>query len=178
MKRIILIGVSLLLTTKLQAACNDRYYYYKPELTTASIKKWQVYEDRGFIKSREMEDIKQMVKVCGSPPKGSKYNLTAIVNMLVSPSFYKLKNPLFTYPNILLPNGINGGQSAYLDIRKKPGLSNVEPQHAAEINIGSNTGLVQIYLVRDGIDEIKTPEWFYKNHSYLGNSEYRYTTFR
>ncbi|KWS32312.1 hypothetical protein [Pseudomonas syringae] len=160
------------------AACQDRYYYYKPTLTVTKEQKWQVYDDKGFINSRELADIQEMVKGCGFPVKGAKYNFQAIVNMIVPADFYQLKNPLFSYPNIRLPNGVNGGQGVYLDIRQRPGFSNAQAQHSGEIKKARNIGIVQVYLVRDGKDDLKTPEWIYKSHSYLQGNGYSYTVFK
>lgn len=69
----------------------DRYYYYRPALSVTNIKGWQVYDDKGFIRSREHSDIERMVKECGSPASGGKYNIQAIVNIVVPASFYHLK---------------------------------------------------------------------------------------
>lgn len=175
-KIIVLLGFGVV--SQGYAACQDRYYYYKPTLTVTKEQKWQVYDDKGFINSRELADIQEMVKGCGSPVKGGKYNLQAIVNVIVPENFYQLKNPLFNYPNIRFPNGINGGQGVYLDIRQRPGFSSVQAQHSGEVRKDGHVGIVQVYLVRDGKDDLKTPEWFYKKHSYLTENGYSYTTFK
>lgn len=160
------------------AACQDRYYYYKPTLTVTKEQKWQVYDDKGFINSRELADLQEMVEECGSPENGGKYNIQAIFNVIVPSGFYQLKNPLFNYPNIRLPNGVDGVQGVYLDIRQRPGFSNAQAQHSGEIRRSGNVGVVQVYLVREGKDDLKTPEWFFKNHSYLKIIGYSYTEFK
>lgn len=175
-KIIILLGFGV--ASQGYAACQDRYYYYRPTLTVTKEQKWQVYDDKGFINSRELADIQQMVKGCGSPVKGGKYNFQAIVNVIVPANFYQLKKPLFSYPNIRLPNGVNGGQGTYLDIRQRPGFSSVQAQHAGEVKAGRNIGVVQVYLVREGKDDLKTPEWFYKNHSYSSQRNYNFTEYK
>lgn len=175
-KLILLLGLGL--ASQSYAACQDRYYYYRPTLSVTIIKGWQVYDDKGFIRSREHSDIERMVKECGSPASGGKYNIQAIVNIVVPASFYQLKKPLFNYPNIRLPSGVNGGQGVYLDIRQQPGFSNVQAQYSGEVRKDGHIGIVQVYLVREGKDELKTPEWFYKNHSYLSGKGYSYTTFK
>lgn len=175
-KLIVLLGIGL--AGQGSAACNDRFYYYKPKLTVTTIQRWQVFDDKGLIKSRELADIGKMVKECGAPAHGGKYNVQAILNIVVPANFYQLKNPLFNYPNIRLPNGLNGGQGVYLDIRQRPGFSNIQAQHSGEIRSDGHVGIVQVYLVREGKDDLKSPEWFYKNHSYLSGKEYSYTTFK
>lgn len=171
-------AASLLLAGQVQAACQDRYYYYRPMLTVTKEQKWQVYDDKGFIKSRELADIEKMVKECGLPAHGAKYNVQAILNIVVPANFYQLKNPLFNYPNIRLPNGVSGGQGVYLDIRQRPGFSSIQAQHSGEVRKDGHVGIVLVYLVREGKDNLKSPEWFYKNHSYLNGKGYSYTTFK
>ncbi|WP_264309607.1 hypothetical protein [Pseudomonas putida] len=173
---IVLLGLGL--ASQSYAACQDRYYYYRPALSMTNIKGWQVYDDKGFIGSREHSDIERMVNECGSPANGSKYNVQTIVNIVVPANFYQLRKPLFGYPNIRLPNGVNGGQGVYLDIRQRPGFSSIQAQHSGEVRKNGSVGLVQVYLVRDGLDDLKNPEWFYKNHSYLTGKGYSYTTFK
>lgn len=177
MRKLILL-VAMGMASQGYAACQDRYYYYRPALTVSKVKNWQVYDDKGFIKSRELADIEKMVKECGLPASGEKYNIQAILNIVVPANFYQLKSPLFNYPNIRLPNGVNGGQGVYLDIRQRPGFSNVQAQHSAEVKKDGHVGIVQVYLVREGKDDLKSPEWFYKSHSYLSGKGYSYTNFK
>lgn len=176
--RSLIVAAGVLLAGQVNAACQDRYYYYRPTLTVTSVKSWQVYDDKAFLNSREHSDIERMVKECGAPAVGGKYNIQAIVNIVVPANFYQLKKPLFGYPNIRLPNGVNGGQGVYLDIRQRPGFSSAQAQHSGELRKDGRMGLVQVYLVRNGKDDLKTPEWFYKNHSYLTGRGYSYTTFK
>ncbi|MFK3908704.1 hypothetical protein ACI2KD_11655 [Pseudomonas monteilii] len=177
MKRLFLL-IGMVTTAQVQASCQDRYYYYKPSLVVTKEKKWQIYDDKKLINSRELADMKKMVKTCGLPVESGKYNFQAILNVVVPVNFYQLKRPLFNYPNIRLPNGLNGGAGVYLEIRQRPGFSNIQAQYSGEIKQGGNIGIVQIYLVRDGKDELKTPEWFYNNHSYLKDTRYSYTVFK
>lgn len=176
--KLLMVAAGVLMVGQVNAACQDRYYYYRPTLTVTNVQNLQVYDDKDFLNSREHSDIEKMVKECGSAAIGGKYNIQAIVNIVVPANFYKLKKPLFGYPNIRLPNGVNGGQSVYLDIRQRPGFSSVQAQHSGEVRKDGSVGLVQVYLVRDGQDDLKTPEWFYQNHSYLTGKGYSYTTFK
>ena len=176
--RLIIAATAILSVGQVHAACQDRYYYYRPNLTVTNIQNWQVYDDKAFLNSREHSDIERMVKECGLPANGGKYNVQAILNVIVPANFYQLKKPLFNYPNIRFPNGVNGGQGVYLDIRQRPGFLSVQAQHSGELRKDGRMGLVQVYLVRDGKDDLKTPEWFYKNHSYLTGKGYSYTTFK
>lgn len=176
--KLLMLAAGVLMVGQVNAACQDRYYYYRPTLTVTNVQNWQVYDDKDFLNSREHSDIEKMVKECGLPDNGGKYNVQAIINVVVPANFYQLKKPLFNYPNIRFPNGVNGGQGVYLDIRQRPGFSSVQAQHSGELRKNGRKGLVQVYLVRDGKDDLKTPEWFYKNHSYLTGKGYSYTTFK
>lgn len=179
MKRILLLAAaSLLLIGQAHAACNDRYYYYRPSLTVVPVKQWQIYEDRGFIGSKELADIRHMVKYCGPPNKDGKYNFLAQVNIVVPANFYKLTKPLYNQPNIRLPNGVDGDKGAYIDIPKASARQSEQAQYTGEISIDGQFGLVLVYLVRDGVDELRTPEWYYKKHAYLSKSGYRYTVYK
>lgn len=179
MKRILHLAVtSLLLVGQAHAACNDRYYYYHPSLTAVPVKQWQIYEDRGFISSKELADIQRMVKYCGSPIKGGKYNFLAQVNIVVPANFYKLTKPLYSQPNIRLPNGVDGGKGAYIDIPKVSAGASEQAQYTGEVSIDGKTGMVLVYLVRDGVDVLRTPEWYYRKNAYLSRSGYSYTTYK
>jgi len=177
MKRLILL-VGWLAVGHSYAACQDRYYYYKPTLTVSKEQKWQVYDDKGFINSRELADIQDMVRGCGFPAKNGKYNFQAIVNVIVPADFYRLKNPLFNYPNIRLPNGVDGEKGVYLDIRQRTGFSNLQAQHLGEVRKNGNIGSVQVYLVREGKDDLKSPDWFFSNHRSTYRDGYSYTEFK
>ncbi len=176
--KLIIAAATILFVGQVHAACQDRYYYYRPNLVVTKVQNWQVYDDINFIKSRELADIQKMVKKCGTPTNGGKYNVQAILNVIVPANFYHLKKPLFNYPNIRFPNGVDGDQGVYLDIRQRPGFSSIQAQHSGEVRKNGSVGLVQVYLVRDGLDDLKNPEWFYKNHSYLTGKGYSYTTFK
>lgn len=179
MKQNIILGAaSLLLLGQASAACNDRYYYYRPTLTVTAVKNWQIYEDRGLIGSKEIADIQQMVKSCGPPIAGRKYNILAQVNIIVPANFYKLSKPLYSQANIRLPNGVDGGKGAYIDIPKTPGRASEKAQYTGEISSGGNTGMVLVYLVREGVDELKTPDWYYKKNKYLQKSGYSFTEYK
>ena len=179
MKRyLFLAAVSLLLMEQVNAACNDRYYYYRPTLTVTSVEKWQIYEDRGLIGSKELADIRQMVKSCGPPIGDRKYNILTQVNIIVPANFYKLSKPLYSQANIRLPNGVDGGKGAYIDIPKASASASEQAQYTGEISVDGNVGLVLVYLVRDGLDELRTPERHYKKNQYLQRDGYSYTEYK
>ncbi|WP_143502059.1 hypothetical protein [Pseudomonas sp. Irchel 3E13] len=121
MRRLI-VAAGVLLAGQVNAACQDRYYYYRPTLTVTSVKSWQVYDDKAFLNSREHSDIERMVKECGAPAVGGKYNIQAILNIVVPANFYQLRKPLFNYPNIRLPNGVKESPN-------KPSVMRESPQH-------------------------------------------------
>lgn len=177
MKKLILL-IGMLTVSHSYAACQDRYYYYKPNLTVSKEKNWQVYDDKGFINSRELSDMQKMVKECGSPAKNGKYNFQAIVNVIVPGNFYQLKNPLFNYPNLRLPHGVDGEKGIYLDIRQRPGFSSLQAQHSGEVRRNGNIGIIQVYLIREGKDDLKTPDWFFSNYRSSYREGYSYTEFK
>lgn len=179
MKRFLpLVVASLLLVGQAHAACNDRYYYYRPSLTVVPVKQWQIYEDRDFIFSKELADIQHMVKYCGPPMNGGKYNFLAQVNIIVPADFYKLTKPLYSQPNIRLPKGVDGGKGAYIDIPKGTTRTSEQAQYTGEVSIDGKVGMVLVYLIRDGVDVLRTPEWYYRKNPYLSRSGYSYTTYK
>lgn len=177
-KNLLIAAASLLLMGQANAACNDRYYYYHPSLTVTPIKQWQIYEDRGFIGSKELADIRRMVKDCGQPSKDGKYNFLAQLNIIVPANFYKLSKPLYVQPNIHLPNGVDGGKGVYIDIPKVSAPASEQAQYTSDISVDGKTGLVLVYLVRDGVDELRTPERYYKKNQYLQRDGYSYTEYK
>ncbi|MBD8742812.1 hypothetical protein IFR41_25115 [Pseudomonas fluorescens] len=178
MKRNLILATCLLGMGQVQAACNDRYYYYRPSLTETTVKKWQIYEDKEFIKSKELDDIKRMISACGPPITDRKYNIFALVNIIVPANFYKLRKPLYNQPNIHLPNGVDGGKGAYIDVPKSSAPTSEQAQYTSEISAGGRVGLVLVYLVRDGVDELRTPTWYYKKNQYLHSNGYSFTEYK
>jgi hypothetical protein len=179
MKRNLLIAAASLFTLgQVQAACSDRYYYYRPSLTETTVNKWQIYEDREFIKSKELDDIRRMISACGPPIGNRKYNILTQINIIVPADFYKLKRPLYSQQNIRLPIGVDGGKGAYIDIPKASAPVSDQAQYTGEITEGGRVGLVLVYLVRDGVDELRTPAWYYKRNQYLQRGGYSFTEYK
>jgi hypothetical protein len=177
-KSIVALGLLLFISESAFSSCSDRYYYYRPTLTVTAVKSWQIYEEREFINSKEVADITRMVKSCGPAIGGGKYNFLALTNIIVPANFYKLSKPLYNQPNIRLPNGVDGGKGAYIDIPRPPSPASEQAQYTGEVTSGGNVGMVLVYLVREGVDELKTPDWYYKKNKYLQKGGYSFTEYK
>lgn len=161
MKRILAVSLLAFLSAQAHAKCADRYYYYHAKPLPIKVKSWQIYEDRSLEISKEIKDFQMMNAACSEAPQGESHNFTAYFNYIVPADLWaKLDNPLYKNLSIRLPDGALGnGTATIMTINQhEQEQRQAFKQYSSESTLMGKTSALYVYIVREGVDKMYTPQ--------------------